>query len=258
MEDEQIVKDGVDDAEVTEDDLRDLKYGSDEVETSNEEDESNESNENEESEDGEEDGQTDDQTEESQDSTFVKEFPQIKGDTPEEYAKNLEAAYGQSFAELKRIRDDKQPKDNEKTAPIDTSNITDLYVKSEMDERIRVAFADFSKKYPQVSDASEYDKFVNEVKVQSNTILESQGRLATPAELYRRAAIMLDWESTAPTSEEKLKSTVKENSSSSKTTSSTKKASTSKVTEAMIIANRKMYPDKTDAQIREELEPYIQ
>lgn len=270
MADEQIVEDKVTDedqgeSQVTEDDLRDLKYSSDGVEDSNESDEPDEPTEDESTEDGTEDGKTDDQAEEAdsqEEATFVKEFPNIKGDTLEEYVKELEKTQRLSTAEGKRLAEElaKRPSsETEKTdPPIDTSNITDLYVKQEMDDRIRTAYNDFSKKYPQVADQAEYSKFVNEVKVLSNTILESQGRLAKPDELYRKAAAILDWESTQPTAEDKLKDAVRNNSSASKTSSSTKKTSSSKVTEAMIATNRKMYPGKSDAEIREELEPYIQ
>ena len=100
---------------VTEDDLRKLKEESI-VETSKEGDEVDETNEtNEDSEEaGEEDetsdSQEEDAEEDSQDdsaeatSDFVKEFSNIKGDTPEEYARNLEIAYKNSTAEAIRLK----------------------------------------------------------------------------------------------------------------------------------------------------------
>lgn len=42
-------------------------------------------------------------TEEEEESKFEKRFSQIKGDTPEEYAKNLEEAYRNSSTEAQRI-----------------------------------------------------------------------------------------------------------------------------------------------------------
>lgn len=263
MDDEQIVEEKVvdDDQPVTEEDLRNLKYGEDGVETTTVADEPSETTEEAETTEetvSEEIGQTEETAEEE--TQFVKQFPQIKGDTPEEYAKNLELAYQNSTAEALRLKGlTETPAPEEPLQqPIDTSNITDLYVKQEMDEKIRVAYGDFQKKFPQVNDPTEYAKFTNEVAAFSNTILQSQGRLAPPAELYTKAAVSLGWEPETPSQDDKLKVAVKESASSSKTTSSTKKVSASKVTDAMIAANRKMYPGKTDDEIREELEPYIQ
>lgn len=259
MADEQIVEEEVadNDQPVTEDDLRDLKYGSEEVETSeNEEDESEETTEEEESEeetDNDEDGQTEPQVD------FVKQFPQIKGDTPEEYAKNLELAYQNSTAEALRLKGlTEKPVKEEDKPDITESDPVSLYMKQKMDDEITTTFADFAKLYPQVEDQVEYTKFTSTVAELSNTILQSEKRLASPKELYRKAAVILDWQSQEPTAEDKLKNAVKATASSSKTPGVTKKtASTSRVTDAMIAANRKMYPGKTDAQIREELEPYV-
>lgn len=266
--DEEVVVD--DDKEVTEADLRDLKYGTEEVETSNGEDETTESEEDAEGteETGEEDGQTDDQTEEdeteqSEESTFVKQFPHIKGDTPEEYSKNLEIAYQNSTAEamrLKQLSEQSNDSDEESDAsPIDTSNITSLYAKQKMDEEITEAYGTFSKQYSQVNDANEYSKFTNTVAVLSNTILQSEKRLASPAELYQKAAVILGWQSEdTPTKAEKIAAAAKAGASASKTSSATKVASKSKVTDAMISLNRKMYPGLSDDAIRKELEPYVQ
>lgn len=259
MADEQIVEDKVSDDpvvsddQVTEDDLRDLKYGSDEVETSNEEDESDESDETEDTEEeGEEDGQTDDQ------ATFTKEFPNIKGDTPEEYAKNLEIAYQNSTAEALRLKGlTDKPADNAEKPVVDTSDPVALFMKQKMDEEITTAYTKFADQYPQVKSEPEYAKFTSTVAELSQTILQSQGRLAPPAELYKKAAAILDWQSEVPTPDDKLKDAVRNNTSTSRTSSTTKKTSTSKVTDAMVATNRKMYPNKTDAQIREELEPYV-
>lgn len=269
-----------DDKEVTEDDLRALKYNEGEVETSNEEDETAEDDEeNEETEEaGEEDGETDDQAEEGEseedaetdsdedEPEFVKEYPYIKGDTPEEYAKNLEEAYKQSTAEALRLKDlaDKAPPktDAEDEEEADLTTPTDpvsLFMKQKMDEEIDAAYSEFSKEFPQVAEPAEYQKFIKEVSTLSRTIMSSQGRLASPKELYAKAAVILDWErqETAPSKEERIKMAAKANAASSKTSSSTKKAPKSKVTDAMVKANRLMYPNKSDDDIRKELEPYV-
>lgn len=274
-----------DDKQVSEEDLRDLKYPKDDVETSDsEEDEASEEEDDseEESEDtGDEDGQTDDEAEEgeseedektdSDDDTpdFVKQFSHIKGETPEEYARNLEIAYQNSTAEALRLKElsEKAPPvtdaaqgDDESDDEITSTDPVSLFMKQKMDEEIDAAYADFSKQYTQVSDPAEYDKFTREVSTLSRTILTSQGRMASPRELYSKAAVILDWkpQETAPSNEEKVGMALKDNASNTKTSSSPKKkAARSKVTDAMIQANRLMYPNKSDDEIRKELEPFV-
>ena len=253
------VKEAVDDSEVSEQDLRDLKYGNAEVEDSNESDETDETKEEEtetseetEEESTEEEAKSDDEEE----TSFVKEFPNIKGDTPEEYSKNLEIAYKNSTAEFQRLRAEGLKTKPEEAEDTD-SNVASLYAKQKMDEEIMTAYTDFSKKYPQVNDESEYSKFTNEVATLSSTILSSQKRLASPNELYQKAAVILGWEPNSPTSQDKLDAKVLDTAANSKTNGGKAKVSKSKVTDAMIAANRKMYPNKSDAEIREELEPYV-
>ena len=258
----------VDDSPTTEEDLRNLKYGDAGVEISDntETDEPAETEETaEESEQGEEDGQTEDQTEEeSQDDStqFVKELPSIAGDTLEEYARNLEKSYQNSTAEalrLKELLDQNQTSVTEDgKEEIDISNPLNLYAKQKMDEEIKTAFANFSKEYSQVNDPSEYNKFTRKVSILSRTIMEDEGRLASPEELYSDAAVMLGWDKeSTPTTKEKIGMAVKSTAAVSKTTSATKTTPKSKVTDAMIAFNRAAYPNKTDAEIRTELEPYV-
>lgn len=283
MADEQIVDTKTvadDDKAVTEDDLRSLKYDNPEVETTPKvEDETDESEteDNEETEDTEaDDGQTetattpdeeDESDEEDATPSFVKEFDYIKGDTPEEYAKNLEQAYKNSTAEALRLKNLSEAStttertEEEEETPV-TPSVTDptaLYMKQKMDEEINQAFDEFSKDYPQAKDPTDYNKFVQEVAAFSATIFNSQGRLAPPKELYQKAAVSLGWEKqSAVTSKDKLNIAVKNNSATTKPTSATGKTTTkSKVPQAMIETNRKMYPGKTDEEIRKELEPYI-
>ncbi len=276
-----------DSTQVTEDDLRNLKYGKTEVEPSeNEEDESANTDETDEDseETGEEDGQTDDQAtdteatddasdeeanEEDDASEFVKEFPNIKGETLEEYAKGLEQAYKNSTAEFQRLRqaqltpaaNEDSTENDDQTNQVPVSDPVSLYMKQKMDEEITTAFSDFSKNFSsQVTDQTEYDKFTRTVATLSSTILQSEGRLAPPKELYSKAAVILGWEpENVPTKKDKLGMALKNNAAISKTSSGAKTptSSKSKVTDAMIAANRLMYPDKTDAEIRTELEPYV-
>lgn len=265
-----------DDKEVTEQDLRDLKYGTDGVEDSNESDETDgtEETDDTDAEAGDDDGQTDDDatddeseddsTDDSTDDTsdFVKEFPNIKGDTPEEYAKNLEAAYKNSTAEFQRLRSEAttdDSDDSDTTATVDTSDPISLYMKQKMDDEIQTAFTDFGKDYTQVNDQTEYNKFTVKVAALSQTILQTEKRLASPTELYKMAAVILGWEpQSKPNGKEKLSMALKDKAASSKSSSSNgKTVPKSKVTDAMIKVNRMMYPGKSDDDIRKELEPYV-
>lgn len=267
-----------DDKQVTEEDLRKLKYPDDDVEDSKESDETDDGEEttDDSEEAGEDDGKTDDDTEddeseeESNDdsdddtSDFVKEFPNIKGDTPGEYAKNLEAAYKNSTAEFQRLRSEKTDSDDsddsDATATtVDTSDPISLYMKQKMDDEIQTAFADFGKDYSQVNDQTEYNRFTVKVAALSQTILQTEKRLASPTELYKMAAVILGWEPTAkPNGKEKMGMALKDKAASGKSSSSTGKSTPkSKVTDSMIKVNRMMYPDKSDDEIRKELEPYV-
>ena len=264
---DEVVAD--DNKTVTEEDLRDLKYPKEDVETSEEADETTEGEEEAETteEAGESEEQSEEQAEETEDKTeeseaFVKQFSNIKGDTPEEYAKNLETAYSNSFAELKRLRDAGKTNTESGGDENEEAEATDpisLYMKQKMDEEITEAYTEFSKHFPQVADPVEYDKFTSEVAILSRTIHGSQGRLASPKELYSKAAVILGWEAADKVSDkDRLGNALKDSAAVSKTSNaSTKSKKPSKVSDAMIAANRRMYPNKTDAEIRAELEPYV-
>lgn len=270
-----------DDKEVTDEDLKDLKYGAGGVETSKEEDETDKADESEKDseEAGEDDGQTDDQAEEAEseetDETesdeeeveFVKKFPNVKGDTLEEYARNLEAAYDNSTAEFQRLRQskvadgDEGEEDEQETKTDDLSDPVKLYMKQKMDEEISTAFGKFSGLYSQVKSQADYAKFTRTVKTLSTTILQSEGRLAPPNELYSKAAVILGWEPDGKVDgKEKLGNAIKNRAAISKTNSSTKAAkSTSKVTDNQVKLARMMWAgsDKSDADIRKELEAHV-
>lgn len=270
-----------DDKPVTEDDLRALKYPEDEVETTEVEDESSEGAEDEEESDdtSEEDGQTDDQATEEEDdaeesaddsTAFVKEFDYIKGDSPEEYAKNLEAAYKNSTSEALRLKSELDAAKAPGTTTEETTEEADaapktaleLYAEQKLNEEIQTAYESFRKDYPQVNDQTEYQKFSTEVATFSQHIQETQKRLASPEELYRKAAISLGWEKkdSQPDSKDKLGMAVKDNAATGKTTSAPSKRAPSgpAISDAEIKANMQMYPGKTREEIVEELTPYHQ
>ncbi len=265
-----------DNKEVTDEDWKAVKYGKDEVETSDEteEDETSESEdtgeESEEAEDeesqNEEESIDEDSEEESEEAPeFVKQFVNIKGDTAEEYAKNLEEAYKNSTAEALRLKSLATPKvedddsTEDSTPPVQDPRL--LYVDRIVEQDIKTSYEAFRKDYPQVDDPAEYEKFTNEVRDLSTYFIQTQGRAATAGELYPKAAAILGWDKqTTVDSKDKLDMALKDRSSSSKTTSSTKpKSKQSKVSDKEVQMYKLMNPesDLTDAKIREELEVYV-
>lgn len=257
MDGEQIVDEpsSTDDKPVTEEDLRDLKYPQDGVETPTGADEPTDGEKDSESTEETEGEQTDQISEDT--ATFTKKFPNIQGDTPEEYAKNLEAAYDNSTAEYHKLRSQEPAKPSEgenEAAP----SLSDVYFKQKLDEEVNTAFAEVQKNYPQIKDQAEYDKFISKVNTLSKVTLESEKRLAPPSELYNAAAVLLGWHKSAEPSEgEKLGMAIKDGAATSKSTSAKTQISKSNVTQAMIDLDRKMYPGKTDAEIRKELEEHV-
>jgi hypothetical protein len=271
------------DAPVTEADIRNLKYPDGEVETSQkEEDETSEEetvDETEEEETVEDSDNTEvqeaDETEEEESSeeetAFVKQFPNIKGDTPEEYAKNLEIAYNNSTTEALRLKKLTEATVNKQSdSPIGEVDETDtgvakptdpaqLWVNEQMDNAITQAYDKFKADYPQVLDPEQHDIFVDEVADFAQRAL-AKGQAPNPAKFYNQAAISLGWEKqSVPSEKEKLGMAVKQNAASTKVTSSgAKPGLKSKVTDQQIAVHRSMTGStKSDAEIRKELEPHV-
>lgn len=170
-------------------------------------------------------------------------------------------AYDNSTKEALRLKGelDKATPEPPVTSVPEGSTLTpdQLYIKQKQDEEIATAFADVTKNYSQVKDPEEYKKFTAMANTFGKAILDAEGRLATPKELYSKTVIALGW--TIDDSKEQLGAALKDGAGSPRISSGAGQGpDTSKVTPAMISANRKMYPGKTDAQIREELEDYVQ
>lgn len=278
---------------VTEDDLRKDKEeflgvdGSDKDNQDDPEDDDESTDDDEET--GDDDGKTDDDSEEDDsdddsqddsdddDSEFVKELPDIKGETLTEYARNLEDTVIKSNTEGKRLADelrkatdriavlesgassssDSDGKGDDK-GKTDVLNPMETYFRQEMEKQGVEAITKLKEQYSEVDDPVEYGRFVAEVKTLGETIWSGQKRLASPEELYTKAAVILGWKPADKVGKgDKLKVAIKERGTTTKTSSSTKKAPKSKVTDEMIRVNRIMYPNKTDDEIRTELEPHV-
>lgn len=278
---------GADDTDLTaEDELRSAKYPDEGVETPKGEDEPT---------DGEggdddpedvdddddkiadddaskDDSEEDDKTDSDDDDSYVKEFPNIKGDTLEEYSRGLEEAYKNSTAEALRLKRELDELKASKPAPADNADDDDgdkapapssdpltMWAKQSLEREIDEAYADFRKIYPQVDDEAEYAKFTKEVATLSTTIQNSQNRMATPRELYTKAAVILGWEADKPTSQDRLKVAIKNGAAISKSSGAIKKPVRSKVDDNQVAIYRKMNPsdNKSDSEIRKELEAFV-
>lgn len=194
-------------------------------------------------------------------TTFTKLVPSIAGDNLEDHAKKLAEAYQASTAEALRLKAELEkgqaPAAETPVTPTTTLTPEQLYINTKIKEESDAAYAELAKNYPQATDAEEYKKFTHNAQILGKTITEAEGRLPSPKELYAKTAVLLGW--TAQDNAEKLAAAVKDGASSPQVSSGAPAPTPkSKVTDAMIIANRKMYPGKTDAEIREELEPYIE
>ncbi len=278
-----------DGATLTDVDLHKLKYPDEDVGTPNGEDEPSEEEEviDDEAEvkDGDEDESPDDpipgedEEDESPDDepSFTKEFPNIKGDTPEEYIKNLEKAYGNSTSEAMRLKkladarvatpppqvgdeDDDDDSPVSPPAPV-SSDPTQLWISQQMDKEILKAYDSFRSDYSQVEDPEQYEKFIEEVATFSQAKL-AKGQVPDPNDLYRKAAVSLGWEKTSqPTAKEKLGNALKTNAASSPAkTSGAKPPVKSKVTDAQVAAYRQIARNGhtlSDAEIRKALEPSV-
>lgn len=208
---------------------------------------------------------------------FVKKFENIKGDTPEEYAAGLEAAYENSTGEAIRLKTELEklqqappttppaeapPADPNAPdpAPAATANPTDLYVQQQLDKEIVTAFDHTKKEFPGVNDPAVYTQFAQKVQTFSKTILETEKRLASPAELYTMAALSLGLErhEVKPDDAEKLAMAAKNGAAtpSAPAAPSKPKAAGPNISEAQMAVSRKMYPGKSDEDIIKELTPY--
>lgn len=184
---------------------------------------------------------------------------------PEHDLEWYQKAYPESTKEALRLKKENDELKTQATPappviaiPEENATLTpeQLYIRGKQKEETDAAFAEVRQNFPQVNDPEEYKRFVATAQIFGKAISEAEGRFPSPIELYRKTVIDLGW---ADDSQEKLGAALKAGAASPRVTSGgAKGVPTSKVTDAMIVANRRWYPNKTDAEIREELEPHIQ
>lgn len=198
-------------------------------------------------------------------ATFTKEVPSIPGNTPEEYHKNLAAAYQNSTTEAMRLKGELDKKVETPTPTVQTPVVPttgdevltpeQLYIRGKQIEESDAAFVQVKEKYPALEDKSTYDKFVAESRALGAFIVQDQKRFPSPSELYEKTAVILGL---SPDNSEAIGSAVKDAAGAPRTASGPAAIPPkSKVTEEHIAMNQKMYPGKSRQQIIEELEPHI-
>lgn len=209
------------------------------------------------------------------DSTFTKQFPNLKGETQAEYLSELENAYDNSFKEALRLN--QVIKDNESTvaqakqilaqaqapvnqnpenptvpvAPTAFSAIDEHPVIQEYKEQRRTqmmaAFDGFKTEYPQVLDQTNFDTFTKASDGINAALTTALGRKPSDDELFKAIAGSLGWQPVANTS--KRDNAIKENASTSRTPSSGAQQPMPprkpKVSDAEIEAYQKMFTSKT-------------
>jgi molecular chaperone GrpE (heat shock protein) len=230
-----------------------------------------------EEEESEEEKPTEDEEEPEKpaDSTFTKQFPNLKGETLADYTPELEKAYDNSFKEALRlnqvIKDNaakvaqaeaiiaqaqqpiqQNPEAPASPAPPVNTNLGDIdshpaiqYAKAKQTEDMLSAFDDFKKNYPQATDQQAFDAFTKASDGVNSTLSTTLGRAPTYQELFPAIARLLGWEPTLATA--KKNAAIKENTASGRTQGSQSPAAPkpSKVSDAEVEAYMKMFTSKT-------------
>lgn len=189
----------------------------------------------------------------------------IETPEPEKDLEWYKKAYGESTkealrlsGELKKVQPASPPPTPQPTGT-DTPDPDKLYIEHLRDKDINIVWTKVVNEYPELGDPNgePYKKFVQRANIMGKTILTDEKRYVEPSELYPMVISSLGFKSVD--SQEKLGAALRDGASSPKVSSGGAPApQTSKVTDKMIALNRKMYPGKTDAEIREELEPHVQ
>jgi chemotaxis protein histidine kinase CheA len=207
--------------------------------------------------------------------SFTKAFPNLKGETAEEYLPELEKAYDNSFKEalrLKKENDDLKARltqpapatPAEPTTPVAPTQLQEVVRSLPEFQRVQAndtanmitAFDDFKKVYPQATDQEEFDKFQKVSNGVNQSLFELLGRRPTWEELYEGIAGTLHWEPTAPTPAKDA--AIKAAGSSTHTNSTTvPTAKRPRVSDDQVNAYLKMFTSKTREEAIKELSEVI-
>lgn len=221
------------------------------------------------------------ETGEPADSTFTKQFPNLKGETLEEYVPELETAYDNSFKEsLRLVEENKQlkaqlaqtnqappaaPANIQDNSEIPTAPTTSLDpvtasiledVKSERTRTMIAAFDDFKKDYPQALDQANFDAFTKASDGVNAALTATLGYKPSWDQLFKATANTLGWERATP---DKKGALIKENASIGRTPSSQAPARPrpAKVSDEQVDTYLKMFTSKTREEAIKELSEVV-
>lgn len=219
-------------------------------------------------------GESESETETTE--TLTKPFPWLKGETPDEWAKELAAAYENSTNEALRLK--KQLDDGsitveeakkiiatgkqESTATTQGAPALDLdshpaiqYMKSLEQREMVSAFDAFAKEYPQAREPDDFARFEKAASGASQAFTSVNGRAPTYPELFDATASLLKWQPAKDGA--RRDAAIKESASSQSSTSSTNPIKKTKLTEAQIAVAKRLFPNQSDEEIVKGLAQYV-
>lgn len=168
-------------------------------------------------------------------------------------------AYAESTKESLRLKGELDKKvEPLPVAPVATDEVLtpeQLYIRTQLIKESDQAFAQIVQKYPDANSPENRDRFKQTSEEVSKVIVASEKRFPEALELYEKTAVILGLQ---PDNSEALSAAVRDSGTATRTPSGTAAIPPqSKVTEAMIAMNLKMFPGKSRQEIIEELEPHI-
>lgn len=211
------------------------------------------------------------QAPEAEDEAPAEPDATLTNDVPAEPEKDLEwykKAYENSTTEALRLKGEldkakpEAPVPSSEPPPVqpgaESLDPDRLYLEHLRTKDINTVWTKVIGEYPQLADpkGDTYKKFVSRANVMGKTILEEEKRYVEPSELYPMVISSLGLNK--GDDQDKLAAALKDGAASPKVTSGKATPSKSKVTDAMIAVNQRIYPGKSASEIREELEPYVQ
>lgn len=208
--------------------------------------------------------------EESSESTFDKRFTQFKGETVEEYVKNLEQGYDNSSKEALRLKKQLDELRGEKLSAVanaesdkkdgsetkhEPQSMTDLWVSQEMKRRHVEQYQDFASKHPEVDEDDElFERLDSETGKYMDYVYKTQGRIPDLGESLNWAWGIVKPEDSKDTKEEKVVTAVKNAGSASKSKSPAREQAKPKFSDQQIEMAKKIdqsLRDKSRAEIEE-------
>lgn len=217
-------------------------------------------------------------------TSFTKQFPNLKGETAEEYIPELEKAYDNSFKEALRLNNLLKEKDaliNQlqtqqpviPTTPEAPSQsppqpivpplqqaINELpeiqRIKAQDTQAMFSAFDDFAKSYPQAREEQGFADFQKVSNGVNQALTDRLGRIPTYPELFQGIAGTLSWQAVTPTPTRDA--TIKAAGSSTHTNSATlPPARRPRVSDDQVDAYLKMFTSKTREDAIKELSEVV-